>query len=94
MGKIDFGDNFEGDKDSELKKRNFEAEMGGGQKRIEQQHAKGKMTARERIDYLLDKKSFQEIDKFVVHRCHDFGMEKKEKDSRRWCGYRVRNRER
>jgi len=61
----------------ELKRRNREAELGGGQKRIDQQHAKGKMTARERHDYLLDKGSFQEIDKFVVHRCHDFGMEKK-----------------
>ncbi|TET24647.1 MAG: methylmalonyl-CoA carboxyltransferase, partial [Candidatus Aminicenantes bacterium] len=61
----------------ELEKRNREAELGGGQKRIDQQHAKGKMTARERLDYLLDKGSFQEIDKFVVHRCHDFGMEKK-----------------
>ena len=61
----------------ELKRRNREAELGGGQKRIDQQHAKGKMTARERLDYLLDKGSFQEIDKFVVHRCHDFGMEKK-----------------
>jgi len=60
----------------ELEKRNREAELGGGQKRIDQQHAKGKMTARERIDYLLDKGSFQEIDKFVVHQCHDFGMEK------------------
>jgi propionyl-CoA carboxylase beta chain len=61
----------------DLEKRNLEAESGGGEKRIEQQHAKGKMTARERIDYLLDKGSFQEIDKFVVHRCHDFGMESK-----------------
>ena len=60
----------------ELEKRNREAELGGGQKRIDQQHAKGKMTARERLDYLLDEGSFQEIDKFVVHRCHDFGMEK------------------
>ena len=60
----------------ELKKRNLAAELGGGQKRIDQQHSKGKMTARERIDYLLDKNSFQEIDKFVVHQCHDFGMEK------------------
>ncbi len=51
--------------------------MGGGQKSIDKQHAKGKMTARERIDYLLDKGSFQELDKFVVHRCTDFGMEKK-----------------
>jgi propionyl-CoA carboxylase beta chain len=64
------------DKIKELGNRNLEAESGGGQKRIEQQHAKGKLTARERIDYLLDKGSFQEIDKFVVHRCYDFGMEK------------------
>jgi len=64
------------DKLKELEKRNLEAELGGGQKRIDQQHAKGKMTARERIGYLLDKDSFQEIDKFVVHRCNDFGMEK------------------
>ncbi|HBF43749.1 MAG TPA: methylmalonyl-CoA carboxyltransferase [Desulfobacteraceae bacterium] len=61
----------------ELANRNLEAELGGGQKRIDQQHAKGKMTARERIDYLLDKGSFEEIDKFVVHRCHDFGMDRK-----------------
>ena len=65
------------DRIKELEKRNAEAELGGGQKRIDQQHARGKMTARERIDYLLDKGSFQEIDKFVVHRCHDFGMDKK-----------------
>ncbi|MBW1996858.1 MAG: methylmalonyl-CoA carboxyltransferase [Deltaproteobacteria bacterium] len=61
----------------ELEKRNIEAELGGGPKRIEQQHAKGKMTARERVSYLLDEGSFQEIDKFVVHRCHEFGMERK-----------------
>jgi propionyl-CoA carboxylase beta chain len=61
----------------ELKRRNREAELGGGKKRIEQHRAKGKMTARERIDYLLDKGSFQEMDKFVVHRCQDFGMETK-----------------
>ena len=62
---------------AELERRNSEAELGGGEKRIEAQHARGKMTARERIAYLLDEGSFQEIDKFVVHRCHDFGMEKK-----------------
>ena len=60
----------------ELERRNIEAELGGGQKRIDQQHAKGKMTARERISYLLDDGSFEEVDKFVLHRCHDFGMEK------------------
>ncbi|MFP4088020.1 MAG: acyl-CoA carboxylase subunit beta [Desulfobacteraceae bacterium] len=65
------------DKIKELKSRNLEAEMGGGEKRIEQQHQKGKMTARERIAYLLDEGSFQELDKFVVHRCQDFGMDKK-----------------
>ena len=65
------------DKVKELEKRNQEADLGGGPERIEQQHKKGKMTARERIDYLLDKNSFEELDKFVVHRCHDLGMEKK-----------------
>ena len=65
------------EKIEELERRNLEAELGGGQSRIDQQHAKGKMTARERVDYLLDRDSFQEIDKFVVHRCQDFGMEKK-----------------
>ena len=65
------------DKIKELERRNQEAELGGGSKRVEQQHNKGKMTARERIRYLLDKDSFEEIDKFVVHRCHDFGMDKK-----------------
>ena len=62
---------------AELERRNLEAELGGGQTRIDQQHAKGKLTARERIACLLDKDSFQEIDRFVVHQCHDFGMEKK-----------------
>jgi propionyl-CoA carboxylase beta chain len=61
----------------ELEERNRKAELGGGPDRIEAQHGKGKMTARERLDYLLDKDSFQEIDRFVVHRCHDFGMDKK-----------------
>ncbi|MDQ1335162.1 MAG: propionyl-CoA carboxylase beta chain [Thermodesulfobacteriota bacterium] len=65
------------DKIRELESRNLEAELGGGQKRIDEQHKKGKMTARERIDYLLDEGSFQELDKFVVHRCQDFGMDKK-----------------
>jgi acetyl-CoA carboxylase carboxyltransferase component len=60
----------------ELERMNLDAELGGGQKRINAQHTKGKMTARERIHYLLDEDSFQEIDKFVVHRCNDLGMEK------------------
>ncbi len=65
------------EKISELERRNREAALGGGRKRIDSQHARGKLTARERIDYLLDKDSFEEIDKFVVHRCQDFGMQKK-----------------
>ncbi|HIJ36773.1 MAG TPA: methylmalonyl-CoA carboxyltransferase, partial [Deltaproteobacteria bacterium] len=64
------------EKISELKRRNREAVLGGGQKRIDSQHARGKLTARERVDYLLDEGSFEELDKFVVHRCQDFGMEK------------------
>ncbi|WP_365333709.1 acyl-CoA carboxylase subunit beta [uncultured Porticoccus sp.] len=51
------------------------ARMGGGQKRIDAQHSKGKLTARERIDLLLDPGSFEEWDTFVEHRCTDFGME-------------------
>lgn len=53
-----------------------EAKLGGGQKRIDAQHKKGKLTARERIDLLLDDGSFEEYDMFVQHRCHDFGIEK------------------
>ena len=52
-----------------------EAKLGGGEKRIEAQHAKGKFTARERIAMLLDEGSFEEFDMFVSHRCHDFGLE-------------------
>ncbi|MPM06742.1 Propionyl-CoA carboxylase beta chain [bioreactor metagenome] len=51
------------------------ARQGGGVKRIESQHAKGKLTARERIQLLLDEDSFEEFDMFVTHNCHDFGME-------------------
>jgi acetyl-CoA carboxylase carboxyltransferase component len=52
------------------------AKLGGGEKRIEAQHKKGKLTARERIDLLLDERSFEEFDMFVTHRSHDFGLEK------------------
>jgi hypothetical protein len=52
-----------------------EAELGGGQRRIDAQHAKGKLTARERLDVLLDEGSFREYDKYVVHRCTNFGMD-------------------
>ena len=48
------------------------AKMGGGAKRIEAQHSKGKYTARERIEMLLDEDSFEEFDMFVTHRCKDF----------------------
>jgi len=53
-----------------------EAKLGGGVKRIETQHKKGKLTARERIDLLLDEGSFEEFDMFVTHRCTNFGLEK------------------
>lgn len=54
-----------------------EARMGGGQVKIDKQHALGRMTARERIDLLLDEGSFEEFDMFKTHRCHNFGMENK-----------------
>jgi propionyl-CoA carboxylase beta chain len=61
----------------ELERRRLAAEQGGGQKRIEAQHAKGKLTARERIGVLLDENSFEEWDVFVEHRCTDFDMAEK-----------------
>ncbi|MFQ3343834.1 MAG: acyl-CoA carboxylase subunit beta [Candidatus Poseidoniales archaeon] len=60
----------------DLRRRKSRSETGGGNERIAAQHAKGKMTARERIDYMLDEDSFMEIDSLVEHRCHDFEMEK------------------
>ncbi|HBV55519.1 MAG TPA: methylmalonyl-CoA carboxyltransferase [Rhodobacteraceae bacterium] len=60
----------------ELADRRATARLGGGEKRIEAQHSKGKLTARERIELLLDEDSFEEFDMFVAHRCTDFGMEK------------------
>ena len=60
----------------QLEHRRATARLGGGEKRIEAQHKRGKLTARERIDLLLDKDSFEEFDMFVQHRCTDFGMEK------------------
>jgi len=60
----------------QLEQRREEARLGGGQARIEAQHAKGKLTARERIELLLDEGSFEEYDMFVTHRCVDFGMAK------------------
>ena len=58
----------------ELHRRQAQAEQGGGAKRIAQQHKKGKLTARERLDLLLDEGSFVEIDRFVTHRATDFGL--------------------
>jgi len=59
-----------------LERRRARARLGGGEQRISAQHAKGKLTARERIELLLDHGSFEEFDMFVEHRCADFGMEK------------------
>ncbi len=62
---------------AELKRMEEESQKAGGEKRIEKQHSQGKLTARERAVRLLDPGSFVEVDKFVVHRCTDFGMEGK-----------------
>src|SRR3954453_2165894 len=59
---------------AELKKRDTAAESGGGPERRERQHKEGKMSARERIEFLLDEGTFEETDKLVTHRCSDFGM--------------------
>ena len=59
----------------QLEDRRETARMGGGDKRVASQHAKGKLTARERVELLLDEGSFEEFDMFVAHRCTDFGME-------------------
>ncbi len=64
------------EKIKELLDKRVEAKLGGGQKRIDAQHEKGKLTARERIELLLDEGSFEEFDMFVTHRCTDFDMQK------------------
>ena len=64
------------DKIDELRRRKAKSQSGGGQKRISAQHAKGKMTARERIQELLDEDSFTEVDALVEHRCRDFDMDR------------------
>ena len=61
---------------AELQARRDTAHLGGGPRRIDSQHARGKLTARERVALLLDEGSFEEFDMFVVHRCADFGIEK------------------
>ena len=63
------------DRMEELRRISAEAEAGGGEERREREHKAGKLTARERVDLLLDEKSFEELDKYVRHRCTDFGME-------------------
>ncbi|WP_313440611.1 acyl-CoA carboxylase subunit beta [Novosphingobium sp.] len=60
---------------AEMENRRAAAKLGGGEKRIDAQHAKGKLTARERLDILLDEDSFEEFDLYVEHDCTDFGME-------------------
>ena len=62
------------EKIAELKKRDQMAQEGGGAQRRERQHKEGKMSARERVEFLLDEGTFEETDKLVTHRCHDFGM--------------------
>jgi propionyl-CoA carboxylase beta subunit len=62
----------------ELRRRHAEAELGGGEERVRRQHKAGKKTARERLELLLDRGSFVEVDKFVVHQSHDFGMERQQ----------------
>jgi propionyl-CoA carboxylase beta chain len=59
-----------------LERRRAEAELGGGEARLQAQHEKGRLSARERIDLLLDAGTFVELDRFVVHRSHDFGLER------------------
>jgi acetyl-CoA carboxylase carboxyltransferase component len=70
MTKITASDRIE-----RLLELNRTAELGGGRQRLDRQKAEGKLTARERIALLLDKESFEELDKFVTHRCLDFGMQ-------------------
>ncbi|NBI06525.1 acyl-CoA carboxylase subunit beta [Senegalia massiliensis] len=65
------------DRLEELRNLKKKVKLGGGEKSIEKQHAKGKLTARERIEKLMDEGSFIEVDTFVEHRCTNFGMEKK-----------------
>ncbi|WP_420103817.1 carboxyl transferase domain-containing protein, partial [Bosea sp. (in: a-proteobacteria)] len=62
----------------QLESRREGARKGGGERRIEAQHGRGKLTARERIELLLDRDSFEEFDMFVQQRCVDFGMDKAE----------------
>ena len=60
----------------DLRNRKAQSEAGGGQNRVDAQHNRGKLTARERLEILLDDGTFQEIDALVEHRCRDFDMDK------------------
>ncbi|MBQ9475199.1 MAG: acyl-CoA carboxylase subunit beta [Bacteroidales bacterium] len=71
---------IQSEKIKSLVERRAAARLGGGQKRIDAQHEKGKLTARERLDLLLDEGSFEEFDMFVQHRCTNFGMDKSHTD--------------
>jgi propionyl-CoA carboxylase beta chain len=64
------------DRIGELRRRHTEAETGGGSERREREHKAGKLSARDRVALLLDEGTFEELDKFVTHRCEDFGMER------------------
>ena len=63
------------DRLEELRRRHAAAEQGGGPERRARQHKEGKLSARERIELLLDENTFEELDKLVTHRCRDFGMD-------------------
>lgn len=76
MAKRNITDQVLRQKFDELERKNEEALLGGGEKRIEHQHAKGKLTARERVQLLVDEGTFQELGKFVMHRSKDFGLDK------------------
>ena len=67
--------NIQHNRINELVERRASARLGGGQERIDAQHRKGKLTARERLELLLDAGSFEEFDMFVQHRCTNFGMD-------------------
>ena len=71
----------------ELRRLRDKAKQGGGEARIQKQHDKGKMTARERLDILLDPGSFHEVDAFVVHRETNFGMGEKASAWRQRCDW-------
>ena len=75
----------------ELEQRREQARLGGGEKRIAAQHAKGRLTARERLSVLLDAGSFEEYDMFVEHNCADFGMESRRSRATAWSPGRTIN---